>query len=134
MSQMRLDPSRGRKSPSNSPLHQYQLRKRATIGLGHSSPANVSCARRAVAIEPPSASAMTRPDTASIAPASGSVALLFSSLANFPGQCEAKRKNLSSSLATQLATKDQWLRTTPSRTCTSTLVALKAPLSPYDVF
>src|SRR5438046_2711111 len=49
----------------------------ATTGLPFGSNRNVTCAIQAVAIEPPRLSASKRPDTASIAPASGSVALVF---------------------------------------------------------
>src|SRR3989475_12025670 len=48
-----------------------------TTGLSFGSNWNVTCAIQAVAIEPPRLSASKRPDTASIAPASGSVALVF---------------------------------------------------------
>src|SRR5947209_17887741 len=49
----------------------------ATTGLPFGSNRNVTCATQAVAIEPPRLSASKRSDTASIAPASGSVALVF---------------------------------------------------------
>src|SRR5438094_2009133 len=48
-----------------------------TSGLSFGSNWNVTCAIQAVAIEPPRLSAPKRPDTASIAPARDSVALLF---------------------------------------------------------
>src|SRR6266704_6658213 len=48
-----------------------------TTGLSFGSNWNVTCAIQAVAIEPPRLSAPKRPDTASIAPARDSVALLF---------------------------------------------------------
>src|SRR5438046_5001522 len=49
----------------------------ATTGLPFGSNRNVTCAIQAVAIEPPRLTASKRPDTASRAPASGSVALVF---------------------------------------------------------
>src|SRR5256886_16889578 len=49
----------------------------ATTGLPFGSNRNVTCAIQAVAIEPPRLRASKRPDTASIAPASGSVGLFF---------------------------------------------------------
>src|SRR3989441_8248120 len=48
-----------------------------TTGLSFGSNWNVTCAIQAVAIEPPRLGASKRPDTASIAPARDSVALLF---------------------------------------------------------
>src|SRR5713101_5350214 len=50
--------------------------KRATTNFANPSPWKVTCGIQAVAIEPPRVSAAKRVDTASIAPSSGSVALL----------------------------------------------------------
>src|SRR5712691_10337895 len=51
--------------------------KRATTGFANPSPWKVTCGIQSVAIEPPRVGAVKRLDTASIAPARGSVALLF---------------------------------------------------------
>jgi hypothetical protein len=51
--------------------------KRATAGFTNPSPWKVTWVIQSVAIEPPLVRASKRVDTASIAPASGSVALLF---------------------------------------------------------
>src|SRR5216683_6817443 len=54
----------------------WGVSKRATTDFANPSPWKVTCGIQAVAIEPPRVSAAKRVDTASIAPSSGSVALL----------------------------------------------------------